>query len=140
MHRFLAFATTIIIGGISLPAFAQDADTSASAEKQVTAADVFIKPEPVEADKPLVIIRFNQSRVNFDNALSKAIGSAEKIKPDMQYEVVSFVPERSNPTTSRQNLQAIVGTMQRYGADISRITWRSELSNGTHQEIYINIQ
>lgn len=141
MRRFLACAAIFAMGSASFPVFAQDAEVvSKDSEKQVTAADVFLKAEPAEANKPLLIVRFNQPRVNFENALSKAIGTAEKVKPDMRYEVISFVPERSNPSTSKLNLQAVVGGMQRYGADIGRITWRSELSNSTHQEIHINIQ
>lgn len=139
MRRFLVLAVTMAAYTGSMPVFAQDAATPPSAQAQPTVAEVFLKPEPVE-DKPLLIIRFNQPRVNFDNALSKAISTAEKIKPDMRYEVVSFVPERSNPATSRLNLQAVVGGMQRYGADVNRISWRSELSNTGFQEIYVNIQ
>lgn len=139
MRRFLVFTATLAIGAASMPVFAQEAPTSPPIEKQPTVADVFVKPEPV-SDKPLLVVRFNQPRVNFENALSKAITMAEKVKPDMQYEVISFVPERSNPATSKLNLQALVGSMQRYGADISRITWRSELSNSLHQEIQINIR
>jgi hypothetical protein len=141
MRLFLVFAASVAVGAVSLPAFAQDAEVaSADSEKQVTAADVFLKPEPAAEAKPLLLIRFNQPRVNFESALSKAIGFAEKTKPDMQYEVISFVPERSNPSTSKLNLQAVVGGMQRYGADVSRITWRSELSNNRFQEIHIKIQ
>ncbi len=91
-------------------------------------------------DKPLLIIRFNQARVPFDNALSKAIGAAERAKPDMQYEVISYIPELGNPVTSRANLQAVVGGMQMHGADISRITWRSELASGNTQEVHVYVR
>ena len=91
-------------------------------------------------DKPLMIIRFNQPRVYFGKQLSLAVGKAEKVKPDIVYEVTSYVPSNFNPKQARANLQAVIGGMQMYGADISRIRWRSETAASSTQEIYINVE
>lgn len=90
-----------------------------------------------EADKPLLIVRFNQPRVNFDSALSQAIPRAEQARQNISYEIVSFMPQRFSKDQARANLKAVVGGMQQNGASLDRIHWRSEMASGEHQEIHI---
>lgn len=81
------------------------------------------------AAEPLVIIRFNQSRVYYDQQLYKAISQAVAIKPEVMIDVVSYAPETNNTTIDRQwqaaasaHTQQVVNTLQSIGVPLSRIT------------------
>ncbi len=83
----------------------------------------------VQAAEPLVIIRFNQTRVYYDQQLYKAIEQAVAIKPDVMIDVVSYAPETNNPTIDRQwqqaasqHTQQVVATLNSIGVPSSRIT------------------
>lgn len=51
------------------------------------------------SDVPLVIIRFNQRTVMYDRQLYNAVAKAVEIKPEVVFDVVSFVPETGNERT-----------------------------------------
>lgn len=81
------------------------------------------------AAEPLVIIRFNQSRVYYDQQLYKAISQAVAIKPDVMIDVVSYAPETNNTTIDRQwqtaasqHTQQVVATLNSIGVPSSRIS------------------
>lgn len=85
--------------------------------------------QTAQAAEPLVIIRFNQSRVYYDQQLYKAISQAVAIKPDVMIDVVSFAPETNDTTLDRQwqaaasaHTQQVVATLNSIGVPTSRIT------------------
>jgi hypothetical protein len=45
-----------------------------------------------QSDIPLMVVRFNQARVYYDKQLFNVASKALKIKPDVMFSVVSFVP------------------------------------------------
>lgn len=82
-----------------------------------------------QAAEPLVIIRFNQSRVYYDQQLYKAISQAVAIKPEVMIDIVSYAPETNDPTIDRQwqqaasqHTQQVVATLNSIGVPTSRIT------------------
>ncbi len=81
------------------------------------------------AAEPLVIIRFNQSRVYYDQQLYKAISQAVAIKPEVMIDVVSYAPETNDATVDRQwqaaasaHTKQVVNTLQSIGVPLSRIS------------------
>jgi len=84
---------------------------------------------------PLVIVRFNQERVYFDQQLYSAIAKAVAIKPEVMFEVVSFAPASGNPakdanwqSVAGHNTRAVISAMNAMGVPMERIhvTGRSQ--------------
>lgn len=78
--------------------------------------------------RPLVVIRFNQARVYYDQQLYSAISQAVAAKPDVMFDVVSNAPTTGNQTidaqwvaTASRNTQAVVASMQKLGVPLSRM-------------------
>ena len=78
--------------------------------------------------KPLLIIRFNKHYVYFDRALQQAVNSAERIKPNVIYDVVSYAPltgSRMQNTHRAEDagadLQSVIQEMQSMGVAPDRI-------------------
>ena len=78
--------------------------------------------------QPLVIIRFNQTRVYYDQQLYTAIASAVEIKPDVVFDVISYAPTTGNAQKDKEwqgiasrNTQSVIATMQDIGVPMSRI-------------------
>lgn len=97
--------------------------------------------------KPLLVIRFNQRHVYFDNALRKAVAGAEIAKTGVMYNIVSYVPtgralrrdqsERADADASA-NLDAVLQGMQNMGVDPSRVRTATQSSDTiTSQEVRI---
>ena len=98
--------------------------------------------------KPLLVIRFNQPGVSFQRALRQAVTSAEHIKNNVIYSVVSYVPVGASKskndrvaTEATDNLNAVLSEMMSDGVPAGRIG-TSTLSSpaGGSQEIHIYVQ
>lgn len=77
---------------------------------------------------PLVIIRFNQPRVYFDQQLYSAIEKAVAIKPDVTFDVVSYAPTSSDANNNKQwqalagrNTRSVIAAMTQMGVPMDRI-------------------
>lgn len=86
---------------------------------------------------PLVVIRFNQERVYFDQQLYSAISKAVAIKPELLLEVVSLAPSTGNAEIDRQwqaaassHTQSVVVSLQSMGVPASRIQVSGQLQPG----------
>lgn len=98
--------------------------------KKILASLAFLLvAQAAHAAEPLVIIRFNQSRVYYDQQLYKAISQAVAIKPEVMIDVVSYAPETNDATVDRQwqaaasaHTQQVVTTLQSIGVPLSRIS------------------
>lgn len=98
--------------------------------KKILVALAFIlSATAAHAAEPLVIIRFNQARVYYDQQLYKAISQAVAIKPDVMIDVVSFAPQTNDTSIDRQwqaaastHTQQVVTTLQNIGVPMSRIS------------------
>jgi hypothetical protein len=78
--------------------------------------------------QPLVVIRFNQPRVYFDQQLYGALTKALEIKPDLMIEVVSLAPSDGNPqkdqkwqATAGRNTRAVIDAIKAMGMPMDRI-------------------
>jgi hypothetical protein len=80
------------------------------------------------AGRPLVVVRFNQPRVYYDQQLYDAIAQAVAIKPDVMFDVVSFAPATGDSDndskwqeTAGHHTQLVVSSMQNIGIPLARI-------------------
>lgn len=78
--------------------------------------------------QPLVVIRFNQPRVYFDQQLYGAIAKALEIKPDLTLDVVSLAPSVGNAETDKKwqavagrNTRTVIDAMKDMGVPMNRI-------------------
>lgn len=82
------------------------------------------------ADEPaLVTIRFNQSRVYYEQQLYSAVSKAVSVKPDVMFEVVSYAPSTGDEDLDQKwqkiaghNTRAVINSMSGMGVPMERIT------------------
>ena len=90
---------------------------------------VFVRhAEAQAASQPLVVVRFNQARVYYDQQLYSAISQAVSVKPDVIFDVVSNAPVTGDSrqddqwiTTASRNTQAVVAVMKSFGVPMERM-------------------
>lgn len=100
------------------------------------------------ADKALVIIRFNQPRIYFEQQLYGAISKAIAAKPAVKFDLVSYVPASGDKeldakwqATARHNTQAVLKSMMEMGVPSSRITTRhAALRGGEYDELHLFVR
>jgi hypothetical protein len=100
------------------------------------------------SDMPLVVIRFNQPRVYFEQPLFTAVSRAVERKPDVQFNLVSFVPttgdsRRDQVLQSKANQHAsqVAQAIINMGVPQSSVSISSELAQGiAHDEVHIFVQ
>ena len=95
----------------------------------------------VDASSALVVVRFNQPRVYFDQQLYSAISKAVAIKPDVMFEVVSYAPATGNPEADQRwqaiagrNTKAVITAMTTMGVPMERISVTGESQAGLHYD------
>lgn len=95
---------------------------------------------------PLLVISFNQKRVNFDRALTQAVAVNEKSAPGTVYEIVAMIPNTSGSAvqatrvneTYAANLAAVMDRLQEAGISPDRIrTSTSYKDDVVGEDIYI---
>lgn len=79
-------------------------------------------------DTPLMVVRFNQERIYYQQPLFSAVSRALEAKPDVKFNVVSLVPETGKKRAdkklaaeARLTTEAFIGDMIRMGIPQSRI-------------------
>lgn len=98
--------------------------------------------------KPLVIIRFNQPRIYFEQQLYGAISKAIAAKPEVMFDLVSNVPATGDTgldtkwqATARHNTQAVLKSMMDMGVPSSRMTTRAQPSRGVEfDEVHVFVR
>lgn len=92
-------------------------------------AALALAPTLAQASEPLVIIRFNQQRVYYDQQLYNAISKAVAIKPEVMIDVVSYAPVTGDSKTDAAwqqaagaHTQQVVASLQQIGVPASRIS------------------
>ena len=82
-----------------------------------------------DGSQPLVVVRFNQPRVYFDQQLYSAISKAAAIKPDVLFDVVAYAPTTGNAENDQKwqaiaghNTKAVIASMNSMGVPMERIT------------------
>lgn len=102
----------------------------------------------VPGAKPLVVLRFNQQRVHYEQPLFQAIEKAVAVKPGVMFDVVSLAPVTGNPQNdaawqgmASRNTQAVVASMQQMGVPMSRMAISGRQQGGlTHDEVHIFVR
>ena len=91
----------------------------------------------VDAGEALVVVRFNQPRVYFDQQLYSAISKAVAIKPEVTFEVVSYAPATGNAQADQRwqsiagrNTKAVIAAMTNMGVPMERISVTGESQAG----------
>jgi hypothetical protein len=92
----------------------------------------------------VMVIRFNQKYVYFENALKKVVDKVYAIKPNAAYEIQSVVPAESSETNAKkylENLRAVVAEFNRLGVSKDRISIRTDTTNLVNsQEVNIFVR
>lgn len=109
---------------------------------------------PVQAEPsytpstPLVIIRFNQRKVFFDQQLDLAAKRAMDVKPDVIFELVSMVPVSADPAMGQRmanvaasNLRLVADALVKSGVAPEQITSRREPAQGyAFNEVHVFVK
>ena len=122
------------------------------AEKPVAAATATAEAAPAET-KPaervaLVEINFDRNYVNYEGALNQSVRAAEKAKPGVVYNVVSYTPapsdsERQNARMNEraeQNLRAVVNSLKQKGVPTTRIRVMMQPGSGNYDTVKLFVE
>jgi hypothetical protein len=98
--------------------------------------------------KPLMVIRFNQQRIYYEQQLYVAVSKAIGAKPTVMFDLVSYVPKTGEEkldaqwqATARHNTQTILKSMMEMGVPSSRITTRAQpIRGGEYDEIHLFVR
>lgn len=101
-----------------------------------------------DADKPLVLIRFNQRNVYYDRQLYMAVSRAVEVKPGVMFEVVSFVPNSGDAKrdsewkkTSAAHAKQVITSLNQMGVPASRISYNVQNQQGLRfDEVHIFVR
>lgn len=94
----------------------------------------------VEEDRPLVIIRFDDPNVQYEQPLYEALSQALERRPGATFEVVSVSPDAGASARSRRYADRVVNSMTEMGLPASRLR-RAAASGGTSAgEVRIYVQ
>ncbi len=91
-------------------------------------------------DKPLLIIRFNQTKVYFEQPLYDVIARAIQAKPSVRFKVLALVPPSSvkNGQASSVHVAGVLDAMRRMGVPDSRVSLDYQSSQGLeHEEAHL---
>jgi hypothetical protein len=126
------------------------ADAQMAAADARTAAVAAATPAPVAANSvALLTIRFNQPHVYYEDALASAVKQAEAVRANMQYDVLSTIPDLSSLPADQQeklaarakdNLRNVVTKMQQLGVPADRIRIADQTLKIRSQEIQLFVR
>ena len=97
---------------------------------------------------PLVVVRFNQPRVYYEQQLYSALSKAVAVKPDLLLDVVAYAPQTGSPdidkawlAQSGNDAQKVVGSLNQMGVPASRINVISQAQPGLRfDEVHIYVK
>lgn len=116
---FLAVYVALAVISFSFYPYAAQAETTRSSA-------------PSSQNDAVMVIRFNQKYVYFENALKKVVDKVYAIKPNAGYEIQSVVPNESSDTNAKkylENLRAVVAEFNRLGISKDRISIRTDATD-----------
>lgn len=109
-------------------------------------------PSPVAAasalSKPLVIIRFNQRRVFYEQALYQALSRAIEAAPAVHFHVVSYIPQSgdrqkdiASQNLASQHLNDVLGQMRQMGVPSQQMSVSSQFDASiAHTEVHVFVR
>ncbi len=91
---------------------------------------------------PLMVIRFNQPRVYYEQPLYNAFNRAIQTKADVQFNVINYYPPQpALKRTADINFQRVLATIQRMGVPKNRLTLRNEAAPDlSYSEVHIYVR
>ena len=88
-------------------------------------------------NRALVVLRFNQQHVYYEDSLYNAISQAVSRKPSVMFDVVSYAPSTGDANADAQwqavashNTQLVVSSMEQMGVPLSRMRITGQRQNG----------
>jgi thioredoxin-related protein len=106
-----------------------------------TGNDVKNEENTTQSKDAVMIIRFNQKYVYFENSLKKVIDKVSAVKPDAKYELQSVVPNDRNDDKYLANLRNVVGVFEKSGVTRDRLAISnvaSDLSGNQEINIFVH--
>ncbi len=126
-------ALSVILLSASVPAFANDG-------VQASISNEAIVPQAKDA---VMIIRFNQKYIYFENAMKKVIDRVASVKPGAIYEIQSIIPNDGSDANAKkylENLRNVVGTFNKLGIGTDKLSIRTDVANVENQEVNIFVR
>ena len=98
--------------------------------------------------KPLVVIRFNQRKVYFEQPLYTAATRAVNKKPGVVFNLISYVPIAGNPQGDEAlaqraagNLRDVTAALVKMGVPPQQVNTTTQAGNGLqYDEVHIYVQ
>jgi hypothetical protein len=98
--------------------------------------------------QPLVVIRFNQDKVDYEQALFTAVSRALERKPNAAFDLVAVAPNVGTPaqvslatSRSRRNAEGVLRTLTNMGLPSERITLSATSSAGAQvNEVHVYVR
>lgn len=98
--------------------------------------------------RPLVIIRFDRSNVNYEQALYSAVGQALEKYPAAKFDLVAVSPSQGNPaemalasTEARKNGEAVLRSLANMGLPLERVRLNAANSSAVrNSEVHLYMQ
>ncbi|MCI5050203.1 MAG: hypothetical protein MRY32_07735 [Rickettsiales bacterium] len=99
-------------------------------------------------EPPVMIIRFNQQSVYYDKSLYNIVRRAVKLKPNVGFNVISYVPTSQDPllyqrliSNASNHMREVTNTLMKMGIRGNRLSMATHAQHGLkHDEIHIYIQ
>jgi hypothetical protein len=96
----------------------------------------------------LVLIRYNQPNVEYEQQLSQAVGSAIERRPNAEFSVVAVSPSSGDPAElarsqqmARENAEAVKRSLVQLGLSPSRITMaNTQTQSAQSPEVHVYIR
>ena len=91
---------------------------------------------------PLMVIRFNQPRVYYEQPLYNALNRAAQAKADVRFQIISYAP--ANPRLqplAENNFRRVLAIVERIGVPRSRIDLKREVDPAlSYSEVHIYVR
>jgi len=103
-------------------------------------------PVGIAGRRPLMIVRFDQTRVQYEQALYGAVSEVLQRRPDAQFDLVAVAPTRGidpnlGAATGKRNAERILRSMTDMGVNPGRVQLSSTSSpNATVSEVHIYVR
>ncbi len=101
--------------------------------------------QPAESRRPLMVIRFDRPKVDYQQALYTAVSRALERRPDAAFDLVAVSPTKGNPaqvtlnsSNARRNAEEVMRSLTEMGLPASRIVL-SATSSGQAQNTEVHI-
>ena len=99
----------------------------------------FAHAEGYGAAKPLVVIRFNQPQVYYEQSLYQAVSKAVAVRSDLMFDVVSAAPggtanDAGWVQTASAHTQMVVASMENMGIPQGRMSITGQREAGLHYD------